>query len=168
MSRPVRALWLPAVATTLLAEVSLYLYLVIRAGFRPWTIFLDWHVFHSHHPLQFYVPWLLALPVIGAAGAAVSRRQGGTPRETALAAMFPAIAACALVVVSTPLDVLVDVIIHGNHSIEHTFCGTAWGLVSFVLAPGLALALGLLAATAWWRHAPRADARAGRPEASRA
>jgi len=157
MSRRVRALWLPAVATTLLAEVGLYL--VIRAGFRPWTICLDWHVFHSHHPLQFYIPWLLTLPVVGAAGAALSRRQGGTPRETALAAMFPAIAAFGLITVSTPLDILVDVVIQGNHSVEHTFCGTAWGLVSFVLAPGLALALGLLVAATRWHHAPGAGSR---------
>jgi hypothetical protein len=166
MSRRVRALWLPAVAATLVAEATLYL--VMRSGYRPWTILLDWHVFHSHHPLQFYVPWLLLLPFVGAAGASWSRREGGTPREAAVAAVFPAIAAFGLIVVSTPLDILVDVVIQRSHTLEHTFCGTAWALVSFVLAPGLALALGLLVAVVWWRHAPQAGARAGHPEAGRA
>jgi hypothetical protein len=149
MTRRVRALWLPAVTVTLVAEAALFL--VMRSGYRPWTIPLDWHVFHSHHPLQFYVPWLLALPVIGAAGALWSRRQRGTPREAAVAAMFPAIAALGLITVSTPLDVLVDVVIQHSHTVEHTFCGTAWALVSFALAPGVALALGLLVATRWHR-----------------
>lgn len=148
-TRRARALWLPAVTTTLLTEVALYL--VMRAGFRPWTIPLDWHVFHSHHPLQFYVPWLLVLPFVGAAGAAWSHGQGGTLREAALAAMFPALAALWLTILATPIDLLIDVVLEGNHSPAHSFCGTAWLLVSFVLAPGLALALGLLVATRWHR-----------------
>lgn len=164
MTRRVRALWLPALTVTLVAEVTLYL--VMRSGYRPWTISLDWHVFHSHHPLQFYVPWLAALPLVGAAAALWSRRQGGTPREAAVAAMFPAIAAFGLIVLSTPLDVLVDVVIQHSHTLEHTFCGTAWALVSFALAPGLALALGLLVATRW--HRTQAGSRAGQLVAGRA
>lgn len=166
MSRRVRVLWLPAVAMTVLAEAVLYL--VMRSGYRPWTIPLDWHMFHSHHPLQFYVPWLLLLPFLGAAAALWSGRQGGTPREAALAAMFPAIAALALATIATPLDVLVDGVIQRNHAVEHSLCGTAWILASFVLAPGLALALGLLAATAWGHRTPRVGAKAVRPEAGRA
>jgi hypothetical protein len=166
MTRRVRTLWLPAVTVTLAAEATLLL--VMRSGYRPWTILLDWHVFHSHHPLQFYIPWLLALPVISAAGAFWSRRQGGTPREAAVAAMSPAIAAFGLIVVSTPLDVLVDVVIQGSHTVEHTFCGTAWLLVSFVLAPGLALGLGLLVAAMRWHRAPGAGSRADQMEAGRA
>jgi len=164
MTRRVRALWLPALTVTLVAEVTLYL--VMRSGYRPWTIPLDWHVFHSHHPLQFYVPWLAALPLVGAAAALWSRRQGGTPREAAVAAMFPAIAAFGLIVLSTPLDVLVDVVIQHSHTLEHTFCGTAWALVSFALAPGLALALGFLVATRW--HRTQAGSRAGQLVAGRA
>jgi hypothetical protein len=167
MTRRVRALWLPAVAVTLAAEVLLYL--VMRSGYRPWTIPLDWFVFHAqHHPLQFYGCWLAALPFAGATAALWSRRQGGCARESAAAAMFPAIAALGLTLVATPLDIFVDVVIQRSHTVEHSLCGTAWLLVSFVLAPGLALALGLLAAAAWWRHAPRAGAGAARPEASRA
>ena len=166
MTRRVRALWLPAVAVTLVAEATLYL--VMRSGYRPWTILLDWHVFHSHHPLQFFVPWLLALPSVAAAGACWSRRQGGTPREAALVALFPAIAAFGLIADSTPQDVLFDVVIRRSHTLEHTFCGTAWGLVSFALAPGLALALGLLVEAVWWRHVPQLESRAGQSEPGRA
>jgi hypothetical protein len=163
MTRRVQALWLPAVATILVADVSLDL--VTRAGFRPWTIPLDWHFFHSHHPLQFYVPWLLALPVIGAAGATWSLQRGGRLREAAKVALAPAVAALGLAAGATPIDLLVDVI-GGKHAAEHTFCGTAWLLVSFVLAPGLALAAGFVVAAVWWHRAPRAGMEPGHPEAS--
>ena len=167
MSRRVRALWLPAVTVTLAAEAALYL--VMRSGYRPWTIPLDWYVFHAqHHPLQFYVPWLAALPFIAAAAVFWSRRQGGSSREAAVAAMFPAIAALGLAIIATPLDILVDVVIQRSHTVEHSLCGTAWLLVSFVLAPGLALALGLLVAAVGWRRAPAARPRADQLEAGRA
>jgi len=167
MTRRFRALWLPALAVTLVAQAILSL--VIFAGVRPLTILLDWKVFHSHHPLQFYVPFLLALPVIAAAGASWSRRRGGTPRGAALVALFPAIAAFGLiVVVMTPLDLPFDVVIRASHGVEHTFCGTAWALVSMVLAPGLALALGLLVEAVWWRHVPQIESRAVQSEPGRA
>ena len=158
MTRRVRAVWMPAVVTMFLAQLSLYL--AIRAGIWTWSILLEWHVFHSHHPLQFFIPWLLALPVIGAAGALWSRGQGGTPRESAFVALFPALAALSLVIVSTPVDLIVDVVIKHSHSPEHTFCGTAWALVSFVLAPGVALSLGLVAALAVRRRPREGGARA--------
>ena len=150
MTRRVRALWLPAVAMTLVAEAALSM--VMCSEYRPWTVFLDWYVFHAqHHPLQFYVPWLAVLPFIAAAGALWSRRQGGTSREAALVAMFPAFAALWLTILATPIDLLVDVVLEHKHSPAHSFCGTAWLLVSFVLAPGAALALGLLGAARWYR-----------------
>ena len=167
MTRRVRVLWLPALAVTFAAEAVLYL--VIRTGYRPWTVFLDWYVFHAqHHPLQFFVPWLIVLPFVAAAGATWSRRQGGTAREAALAAMFPAIAALGLTIIATPLDILVDVVIQRSHTVEHSLCGTVWLLVSFVLAPGLALALGLLAEAVWRRHVPQLESRAGQSEPGRA
>jgi hypothetical protein len=167
MTRRVRALWLPAVTVTLVAEATLYL--VMRSGYRPWTVFLDWYVFHAqHHPLQFYVPWLAVLPFIAAAAAFWSRSQGGAPREAAVVAMFPAIAALGLAIIATPLDILVDVVIRRSHTVEHSLCGTAWLLVSFVLPPGLALALGLLVAGRRWYRAPGAGSRADQMEAGRA
>jgi hypothetical protein len=158
MSRRVRALWLPALTLTLVTEATLFL--VTRSGYRPWTVFLDWHVFHAHHPLQFYVPWLAALPFVAAAAAVFSRRLGGSSLESAVVALFPALAAFGLIVVATPLDILVDVVITHNHTVGHSFCGTAWALVSFVAAPALALALGLLGAMVYWRLVPPAVARA--------
>jgi hypothetical protein len=164
MTRRVRALWVPAVASILAAEVLLFL--LTGAGARPWTIPLDWHVFHSHHPLQFYLPWLVALPLVAAASTRWSRARGGTPSEAAKAAFAPAAAALGLTIVATPVDLLVDVA-GGRHAAEHTFCGTAWLLVSFVLAPGVALAVGLTV-TAFSRRCAGAAGATAREVAARA
>jgi hypothetical protein len=150
MTRRVQVLWLPAAAAILAADASLFL--LTWSGASPWTIPLDWHVFHSHHPLQLYVPWLAALPLVAAASALWSRRRGGSAWDAVKVALAPAVAALGLTAVATPIDFLVDVV-GGKHAAEHTFCGTAWLLVSFVLAPGAALALGLLAVDVWRRRA---------------
>jgi hypothetical protein len=165
MTRRVQVLWLPAVATILVADVGLNL--VTLAGLRPWTIPLDWHVFHSHHPLQLYMPWLAALPFVGAAGATWSLRRGGSLREAAKVALAPAVAVIGLAAVATPIDLVVDVV-GGKHAAEHTFCGTAWLLVSFAMAPGLALALGFVVAATGWLRARGAEPGAVQPEAGRA
>ena len=165
MSRRVQAVWRPALTATLVAEAALFL--VTRSGYRPWTVVLDWHAFHPHHPLQFYLPWLATLPLVAGAAALWSRRRGASSRQAAVGALFPAIAALGLIVVATPVDILVDVIILNNHALEHTLCGTAWALVSFVLASGLALALGLLLTVVWWHHTQRAAERADQLAAGR-
>ncbi len=164
MTRRVQVLWLPAVASIVVAEALLFL--LTWSGARPWTIPVDWHVFHSHHPLQFYVPWLVALPFVAAASARWSRARGGNPSEAAKVALAPAVAALGLTIAATPIDLLVDVV-GGRHPAEHTFCGTAWLLLSFVLAPGVALAVGL-AATALWRRRAGAAAPTTEPLTSRA
>jgi hypothetical protein len=135
---------LPGLAAVFVAEVSLYL--LMRAGIEPWTIMLDWN-----HPLQFYIPWLLALPVLGAGAALWSRRQGGTPRELVLAAIFPAIAELGLIAFGTVSDLIVDVG-GGYHSIWGTFSGTGSFSISRVLVPGFALFVGALPVVRRWRH----------------
>ena len=134
MTDRIRAVWLPGLAAVLVAEGSLYL--LQQAGVRPLTFFLDWH-----HPLQFYVSWLLLLPLVGAVAALWSRRAGGTSRQRVLAAAMPALAELGLIIFGTVVDIIGDVG-GGRHSIWHTFCGTGSFSVSRMLVPGLALLLG--------------------------
>jgi hypothetical protein len=51
-------------------------------------------------PIAFYWPWLAALPLLGAAGAAWSRSVGGDRFERALVAIFPALGFLALFLVA--------------------------------------------------------------------
>lgn len=143
MSNRVRTVWLPGLAAVIVAEGSLYV--LQHSGLRPMTLFLDWH-----HPLQFYLPWLLGLPLVGAIVAGWSRREGGTPRQMIMAATMPALAEIALIVFGTVVDIIGDVG-GGHHSIWHTFCGTGSFSVSRVLAPGVALVLGAAPFVSGWK-----------------
>jgi len=133
----VSALWLPGLVVL---SVSMGLLMVlIRAGLRPLTFCLDWH-----HPLQFYVPWLLTLPLFGALGAYWSLRAGGGTRRRLLAGVFPVVAMAASFVVLLPIEIIGDVVVGGRHFIWHSFCGFGSFMVSWVLFPGAALLLGAL------------------------
>jgi hypothetical protein len=136
MSPRVRTVLIPGLAAVVVAEVSLYL--IQRLGVRPITLLLDWH-----HPLQFYIPWLLGLPLVGALAALWSRRQGGTPRQVLMAATMPALGELAfMVLILTPPDVLGDVVIGRHHSIWHSLCGTGSFTISRVMVPAVALSIG--------------------------
>jgi len=136
MSSRVRAVLIPGLVAVIVAEVSLYL--VQRLGVRPLTLLLEWH-----HPLQFYIPWLLGLPLVGALAAFWSHGQGGTPRQVLMAAMMPALGELVfMVLIVTPPDILGDVVIGRHHSIWHSLCGTGSFAISRVLVPGVALFIG--------------------------
>lgn len=132
----VRTLWLPGLVL-FLASMGL-LGLLIWAGVRPLTFFLNWH-----HPLQFYVPWLVVLPVLGAVGAYWSRRAGGGTRTRLLASVFPVLPLAGMAVVGLLADLIVDVG-GGRHSVWHTLCGAGYLVVCWLLVPGAALLLGAL------------------------
>jgi hypothetical protein len=80
------------------------------------------------------------------------------------------LAAEMLLLVLTAVATLIDLVVDvggGRHAAEHTFCGTAWVLVSFVLAPAVALVVGLLAAVLWDRRAALGSS-TGHPSTARA
>jgi len=72
--------------------------------------------------------------------------------------------AVAAILAAEVLLLLVDAV-GGRHAAEHTSCGTAWLLVSFALAPGIPLAVGLLAAAPWHGRAG-AGSSTGHPSAA--
>jgi hypothetical protein len=134
MNNRTKCIWLPGLV---MLTVSMgMLRALISAGFRPLTFFPNWH-----HPLQFYTPWLLALPILGALGASWSQRGGGGRKARVLAATFPAIALAGFGLVALAADLVVDVW-GGRHSVWHTLCGLGSFLLCWVLAPGLALLAG--------------------------
>ena len=77
--------WLPGLVT--LTASMVWLMILQRADWNPGS---SW--FHGSPPLMPYLIWLITQPVFGAAGAYLSRRNGGTRIARLAAGIFPSMA----------------------------------------------------------------------------
>jgi hypothetical protein len=136
MNQRSRIIWLPGLV--MLTASSGLLSILIRSGVEPFTFFLTWH-----HPLQFYIPWLITLPFLGALGAYAAQRLGGAKRERFLVGIFPAACILAMIIFGFLAELVVDVG-SGRHSIWHALCGFGVFVLCWALVPGMALLLGTL------------------------
>ncbi len=139
MQTRLRNFWIPGLITGVLSAVALRL--VQAAGYRPIVGFTQ----HHHIEMVIYIPWLLMLPLAGAVGAYWSRQAGGDTRTRLLVAIFPCLA----------LSAPVGVMMLGTTGAAFFYPGTVERLdflaLAFpvflgvwIVAPGLALALGAL------------------------
>jgi len=131
----VKQVWLPGFATLFLSTMLLALTEV--CGPKPWN--LSW----GHPPVELiYIPWLLCLPFVGAVGAYLSYRAGGSGRAIFLATIFSALPFLASIVVVLPVSLIFD------HFIAHSIAPMALVLALFgwVLIPVAALLAGGLPA----------------------
>jgi hypothetical protein len=89
MNTRTRTFWVPALVSLTAAMVSLTISTLVglesRFVSRGWATYVV------------YIPWLLMLPLCGAAGAYLSRRAGGGRRVPLAAGLFPVIAMTGLV-----------------------------------------------------------------------
>lgn len=134
----VKQLWLPSLVTFVLSMGLLALIQIF--GPKPWLF--GWNG-RSRWPfvapaLMVYVPWLLSLPLIGAIGAYLSNRAGGSRRAVLSSVVFPVLPYLAFFVLALPVVVIV------NDHIAHNIMSRALfvGLFAWVLAPGAALLAG--------------------------
>ncbi len=82
MTNRVKQLWLPGLVTFVLSMGFLALAQIF--GPKPWI--LTW----GHPPVAlFYLPWLFSLPLVGAVGAYLSHRAGGSRRAIFSSIVFP-------------------------------------------------------------------------------
>lgn len=135
MSNRVRHIWLPGFATLVLSMILLALTEIY--GPKPWI--LSW----GHPPVAVvYIPWLLCLPFVGAVGAYLSYRAGGSGRAIVLSTIFSALPFLASIIVVLPVSLFFD------HYIAHSIAPMALvlALLGFVLIPVAALLLGGLPA----------------------
>ena len=108
-------LWAPSFVTLVASVITLVAFTFLGLqpgplGSRPgnqmrgeheiWWGHLVGGITRGPHMVNEYTVWLMALPLIGALGAGLSRRAGGTRREVIISGVFPALAWLTIVLVN--------------------------------------------------------------------
>jgi len=152
MNYRTKALWLPALGTFTLSMMLLTVLQI--SGFQPRFYWLSKTGMSMQPYLMFYLPWLIALPLIGAVAASWSQRAGGKPILRLLAALAPPIGMVLFFFVIVPLlallsSMLMPLFLHGagHGRIPRTvhappMIAVVAALVSWVLLPAVGLLLG--------------------------
>ncbi|HXZ41442.1 MAG TPA: hypothetical protein VEG68_11940 [Terriglobales bacterium] len=131
MNHRAKTLWLPGLAS--LAAANFFMLALTSISLEPQFLTrLD-----SGLGRSFYWGWLVAQFAFGALGACLSRRAGGNRIARIVAAGFPAIVTfllCVVVLVSARFE-------HNSLLFRHPLV-FARGILTWVIAPGIALLLG--------------------------
>jgi hypothetical protein len=140
MTNRVKQFWFPSLLTLLMSMGLLML--VQLFGPNPWMVARKSGWTLVAPVAVVYVPWLLSLPVIGAIGAYLSNRVGGSQRAIFSSIVFPVLPYLAFFLLALPVIVIF------NDRLAHNimFGALFVGLFAWVLAPGAALLAGGLLA----------------------
>ena len=136
MNDRVRQFWFPSLLTLL---SSMGLLMVIQSlGPNPWIVARrsGWSLIAPVAVI--YLPWLFLLPLIGAVGAYLSNRAGGSQRAMFASIVFPVLPYLVFFLLALPVTALF------NESLGHNimFLALFLGLLVWVVAPGAALLTG--------------------------
>lgn len=136
MTNRVKQFWLPSLLTLLLSMSLLMLIQVF--GPNPWTVSRKSGWTFVAPVAVIYLPWLLSLPLIGAMGAYLSNRAGGSQRAVFSSIVFPVLPYLVFFLVALPVMAIF------NDRLAHNiiFGALFVGLFAWVLAPGAALVVG--------------------------
>jgi hypothetical protein len=140
MTNRVKQFWLPSLVTLFLSMGLLML--VQFFGPNPWTVSRKSGWTLVAPVAVIYLPWLISLPVIGAMGAYLSNRAGGSRRAAFSSIVFPVLPYLAFFLLALPVMAIF------NDRLAHSimFGALFVGLFAWVLAPGAALLAGGLLA----------------------
>ena len=140
MTNRVKQFWFPAMVTLLLSMGLLMLIQIF--GPNPWTVSRKSGWTLVAPVAVIYLPWLLSLPVIGAMGAYLSNRAGGSRRAVFSSIVFPVLPYLVFFLLALPVMAIF------NDRLAHNimFGALFVGLFAWVLAPGAALLTGGLLA----------------------
>jgi hypothetical protein len=88
--------------------------------------------------LRFYISWILALLLVGAIAAYLSRRAGGTLRTSLLSSIFPVVPFAVVFLVAIPTGLII------GHPIAYSIVAKQilYMALGWVLAPAVALLTG--------------------------
>jgi hypothetical protein len=138
MQKRVRQLWIPGFLTLILS--MLFLTAIYRLGLRGRL------VWSGSNAIPLYTPWLAGLPFIGALGAYVSSRAGGSRGSMLFVSIFPAIALTFAFLFMFPFSMTIELI--AGRPVD--FSGVATVLlqdgIGWLVVPGAALLVGGLLA----------------------
>lgn len=142
MKKRVQQLWIPGFITLILSVVLDQVF--YKFGFRPRIIGSGTGAFF------FYVPWLMSLPFVGALGAYVSSRAGGSRRTVVLAGVFPVAALTLAFLLMFPIGMIIEWVrgSQGDFSVVATVL--LKDAIGGLLLPGAALLGGALLVTLFW------------------
>ena len=129
----VSQIWVPGLVT--LVSSWGMLAILIWADVRPVT----WHAGEPRGVIL-YLPWLLVLPLIGAAGGYMSRRALGARWRVYLAGTFPVVAIGTIFLLLFPFAFIVDPQVVPFFK----FASLLANIVSWVILPGTALCIGVV------------------------
>ncbi len=142
MNYRTKTIWLPGLLTLTLCTGLFWILLTLGGHVRfPWL---------NNPAMMFFLPWTLALPIIGALGALISRWLGGRPRESLLAGLFPSATMCAVFILVAPGALLINVHVPKTLLLS----GIVGGMLAWVIIPGAALLVGALPVAMARRHEP--------------
>ena len=138
MEKRVRQLWIPGFLTLILS--MLFLVALQKNGLQPRI------VWSGPSTILLYMPWLLSLPFLGALGAYVSSRGGGSRGTVLLASVFPALALTAAFLLMFPIGFVLGRIT--GRPVDFGIVATAIlrDGIGWILVPGAALLMGGLLA----------------------
>jgi hypothetical protein len=156
-------LWLPSLVTLTASFITLVAFGFLGLppgplGSRPhheeWSSHLITGITSGRDTVNEYTVWLMVLPFVGALGARLSRRAGGTLRDTIISGVFPALAWLTIV-----LGVLSFAASLGHALAAVTAPVGPVGLITvLVLIPGACLLVGVLAYYAAVKRWTKSDA----------
>ncbi len=135
MQKRLHQLWIPGFLTLTLSTI--FLMTLQRLGFQPRSV--SWS---GPGTILFYGPWLLSLPVLGAVGACLSSRAGGSRGTVLLASIFPVPALTAAFLSMFPIGLVMERIF--NRPLGFSIVATAIlrDGIGWILIPGAALLVG--------------------------
>lgn len=134
MKKRLQQLWVPGFLTFIL--FVLFLMTLQKTGFRPRIIG------NGPNAILFYGPWLGTLPFIGALGAYLSSRAGGSRRTVLLSSVFPVLALTTAFLLMFPIDLIVKWIMRIEISFRIVATTILRAEIGLLLVPGAALLVG--------------------------
>ena len=134
MQKRIHQLWIPGFLTMALSIV--FLVTLQKLGFNARMVsWRDSDVF-------FYAPWLVSLPILGALGAYISSRAGGSRRTALLASIFPALALTLAFLLMFPIDLIIEPIVGRQVNFGIVATAILRDGIGWILVPGAALLVG--------------------------